>query len=168
MSIITPEELREHVETELEDDALQLHIDAAEQAIDPLAGPLEEITEERHGGSRIVILARPAASITSVFEDDGETELEEETDYRLLSDRRSLRRVDQEWSGRVHVVSVPLDSLALRQLVVIQLVRHAIIGIPGILGFTEGNWSIQFASGETWSSAREDALSGLAAPWHFG
>lgn len=168
MSIITPEELREHVDTELEDEALQIHIDAAEQAIERLAGALEEFTEERHGGSRIVILARHAATVSEVSEDDGDTDLTEDEDYRLLSDRRSLRRVDQEWSGRVHVTYTPYSDLAVRQLVIIQLVRHALRSIPGVLGFTEGNFSIQFASGETWSSTRDDALSGLGAPWHFG
>lgn len=168
MSIITVEELRELVETDLSDEALQIEIDAAEQAILRVAGSLDDVTEEREGHSEYVILARHAAEITTVSDDDGETELTETDDWILLSDRRSLRRVGARWRHRVQVAYTPADELALRQMVIVQLVRHAITGTPGVIGFTEGNWSIQFASGETWSAARQGVLDGVGLPWHFG
>jgi hypothetical protein len=53
----------------LSDPAMQLLLDAAEQAINLYAGPVGDVTETLTAGSGdLVMLSRPASAITSVSE----------------------------------------------------------------------------------------------------
>ena len=171
MSTLTVAELRSLVATELSNDALQLLIDAAEEQLVNL--PTGEITETYRGGSSVIILRWPAAAIDSVREADMTTDVPAD-EYRLsATDSRSLwRRIPGlaqpgTWSGPVTVVSTTRSQANLRKLATVQLVKGAINNNPGVLGMTEGNWTIQFENGSTWSAAIDDALSVADQPWSF-
>jgi len=171
--IIEIEDLRTLVETDLVDAALELELSAAEAELDRIAGPLGEVREYHRGGGYALILHRFAGSIRIVREPLASADLVASA-WRLDPDRRSLWRLDSSglattWAdGLVSVYYQPSDDLALRQAVAVALVRGAITGVPGVLGMTEGNFSIQFANGQTWSSVRDDVLSSAARPWGFG
>jgi hypothetical protein len=171
MSTLTVAELRSLVATELTDAALQLLIDAAEEQLAGL--PAGDITETYRGGSSVIILRWPASAVVSVREADYTTDVPAD-EYRLsATDSRSLWRKiagasePGTWAGPVTVVSTSASHAALRKLVTVQLVKGSINNNPGVLGMTEGNWTIQFDNGTTWSADTEDALAVAAAPWSF-
>ena len=69
MAILTVDEIREHVETDLPDTALSRLVDNADQEIIDRLGALATQTEVVHGnGLYVLSLARKAASITSATE----------------------------------------------------------------------------------------------------
>ena len=166
------DQVREHVVTALGDGALVRAVEDAEAAIDRVGGPVGEIREERPGrGSAIIILARRAASIRAIREHGDDEDLAGD-DWRLLSDQRSIRRLHDGTNAahawRRPIVSYqPVDELATRRMVAIELVKGSLTSMPGVLGFTEGNWTIQYANGQTWRSSRQDALDELGPEWGF-
>jgi hypothetical protein len=179
MSDLTVEELQGLVETELGADALQLLIDAAEEMLPPLIA--DSLVEHYPGGSRVIILDHVADVVATVREGDATEALEAGTgdddpdaEYRLESDGRSITRLEphsetaiRRWWGPVRVEYVPRSKTNLRKLVTVELVKGALANNPGVLGITEGNYTVQFANGETWSSTSLDALSRLDEPWSF-
>lgn len=173
MSSLTVEELRAQVETDLADADLQLLINAAEQAVARVAGPLGDVVEIRAGGSSIVILNRRAATISTIREAGQDEDLDPD-DFWLRSDQRSIDRLEtgpdpsSTWRGPVVVTYSPVDDVAERKAIAIKLVELDLSSTPGVLGFTEGNWSIQFPNGETWGATRADLLSAAAPLWTFG
>jgi len=173
-------DLREHIETELEDSALERLLAAAYDQIDAVAGPTGELIEHHAGGSRFIILRRFAAEADSggeqieVREADAAAALDPATEWRILSDRRSIERLEpgcetceRRFFGPVEVIYVPRADDAIRDLVAIELVKGDVTSNPGVLGMTEGNWTIQYANGTTWSSSQAGALEAVAAPWSF-
>lgn len=173
MSSLTVEEVQGLVETDLSPESLQLLIDAAEQAIARVAGPTGEVVEIRDGGSSVVILNRFAAAIGSVREASATEDLNED-DFWLRSDRRSIDRLAtgpspaRLWRGPVVVTYTPVDEVAERKAIALKLVQLDLDAHPGVLGFTEGNWSIQFPNGESWGATRADLLAGSGPLWSFG
>lgn len=177
MSNLTVEELRTFIATELADSALQLLIDAAEEQLANV--PSGEISEQYRGGSRVIILRRPAESISSIREANAGADLDDgdpdpaTAEYQLQPDGRSIYRIDpgltyyRYWWGPVTIVSTPRALASLRKVATVQLVKGAIANNPGILGMTEGNWTIQFENGSTWSEAIDDGLAALDPPWAF-
>jgi hypothetical protein len=178
-STLSVAELRTLAATELTDAALQLLIDAAEEQLATL--PVGQVTERYRGGSSVIILRWPAASVDSVTE-VWESVVVPPAEYRLSpTDSRSLWRsipgtgeaaipATSElgvWRGPVTVVSTPLSLASLRKVATAQLVKGAISNNPGVLGMTEGNFTIQFENGSTWSAAVDDALAVADAPWNF-
>src|SRR5689334_11048517 len=71
MTLLTVDELREHITTTLVDAALQRLLDDAEAAIVQFAGPVASVTELVDGGGSTIVLARPidsAGAVTTVIE----------------------------------------------------------------------------------------------------
>jgi hypothetical protein len=172
--LLTVAELREHVTTALGDDALERLLDAAEQAIATIAGPVGDLTEIRDGGGSYIFLPRPASEIDTVTEWLGyssERALDED-DYSLRSDGISLRRLttgpnaSAYWVGPVEVVYTPLDDVAARQAVQLALVRLFLDHHPGVTSESIGDWSETFASNSVWNYAleRDGILATLRAP----
>lgn len=174
--ILTLVDVRAQLNTALDDDALQMQIDGALAAIELVAGPLDPHVEERRGGASVIVLARRYASIESVSEyyaTDNVVELAED-DWALGADGRSLTRrgygtnPGYGFGGRVRVEGTPADETAIRRIVALQLIKHNLATTPGVLGFTEGNWSIQFPNGETWGATQAELLGTIGPLWHFG
>jgi|CXWL01.1.fsa_nt_gi hypothetical protein len=135
MAILTTDEVREHVETDLVDDALDRLIDNADQEIIDRLGVLATHTDVLPGGGLPALpLTRRASAITSVVERIGETNYTLGTDdYRLDSNGFSLHRAQGAtypalvWSGEVTIVAVPYGGaageLAAREKLLVDLVR---------------------------------------------
>lgn len=131
--LLTVAQLREHVQTDLSDAALQRILDAEEGEIVRRYGSHTEASETLQGGDRLLFLNRPAASIGEVVETVGvgDTVLDA-ADYRLWDDGRYLERLTTGanpslyWAERVTVTYVPADQSAQRRLVLVQLVKLAL------------------------------------------
>ncbi len=160
--ILTVDELREHVNTDLADTALQRLLDAAEWAIVNRAGAPGARTELAAGGYRFIALSRPAASIGSIVETVGSTDLTLATDDYLiglgemlverLSTGTNARSV---WNDRVTVVYTPVDDDPVRKEVQIALCKLAINHQPGLAEEIIGEWTERFTNNSAWSNQAE-------------
>jgi hypothetical protein len=136
--ILTVDELREHVTTALEDDALQRLLDAAEAEIVRYAGDPGAAVEILHGSGRYLTLDRPAESITSITEAWGATSTTlSASDWLLYPSGLVLERLTtgpngrSSWWRRVTVTYTPRDDEALREKAQIDLVNLALNYNPG-------------------------------------
>lgn len=135
MAILTADEVREHVETDIGDSALGRLIDNADQEIIDRLGALASHKEVIQGdGLDILPLARKASAITSVVERVDETDYTlAASDYELQGDGYALRRAQGSsypaliWRGQVTVVYVPIGGvsgeLSARKKLLVDLVR---------------------------------------------
>lgn len=135
-NILTADEVREHIETDLVDDALQRIIDAADAEIIRKLGALDSQTDVLQGGSRYLHLSRKASAITAVSERYNIEMLGltvvplAADDYRLLADGRRIERLQAGtngascWQGEVEIESTPADAgLAERKALLVKLVQ---------------------------------------------
>lgn len=166
MAILTVDELREHVNSGLPDDALQRLLDAAEAAIVGRAGAAGERTEIVGGGNRFVSLARPldAAQTVAITEQTpyGSTVTTlSANDYLVRNGGMLLERLStgdnprQTWYGYVTVTYTPESDEALRRGVQIDLVNLQLTYTPLLTGQTIGSWSEQYAANSAWNQSTE-------------
>lgn len=163
MASLSVAEFREHVTTSLGDDAIELLLDAAWQAIAIVAGEEGDVVEVRDGGGSYVFLSRRATSVDSVKEWLGYSyeQTLDAADYRLLSDGLSLRRLNSGttpatyWAGPVEITATAVDDDALRQSLQLQLVSLFLNHHPGITAQWIGDWREEFQSAANWSYASE-------------
>lgn len=171
---LTPAQFREHHPTSLVDAALQRLIDAAEGAITARFGAIASFSDRRRGGSLLLFLSRPAASISSVTERYGDPlgvtdVLLSANDYTLLPGGLTLRREytgahpADRWTDDVVVVFVPADDSAQRTRVTIALVQLDISHNPGLSSEQIGDWSASYAdnSAMNYGLEREAILATL-------
>lgn len=159
-TLMTVDEMREHVETALSDDALQRLMDAAEDDINDHAGLLtmedydtaaertEWVTNQfRNRMIRVKMPVESIVSITSVYSGnptDTEDPLVDDEDYWF--DGVNIHRKGYFWGDRVEVVYIPKNTLSQRRACLILLVRLAINSEPGI----------GFEGAATWQSTSQD------------
>lgn len=132
MALLSLMEVRGLFETDLSDAALQTLLDAAAAEIVQHAGPHASASALfRESLSRVLVLQRAAASITSVHErvDDIETALAA-ADYRLVADRELVRQWTGPnprtyWGDEVRVAYVPASDLPVRRRAQADLVKLA-------------------------------------------
>jgi hypothetical protein len=165
MPLLTADQLREHIEVDLDDDALERILASEEQAIVQRFGAHETASETLMGRDRFVTLYRPAASITSVVEWDGSESVTLHTsDYRFWFGGRAIeRRIDgvnarATWAPRVVVTYVPADEAALRTRVLIDLCK-LVIEFGGLAEVWVGDYR---AKSPDYSRTRESLLRQLA------
>lgn len=132
MSTLTVSELRDHVETDLIDSALQRIVDAEEEELISRFGPRSSQTDVLCGGGLHIFASRPLKVVTSVVEWDGTTATTlVAADYRLSADRRTLERLatgtnqSTIWSDEVTLSYIP-DDAAKWTRTLIDLVRLAL------------------------------------------
>lgn len=131
MSLITTDELREHVETDLSDDALQRLIDANEKEIIRKFGAhATQIDYVEPGRSDCLFLSRPPSEITEVVERWGDTETTlSADDYELIANWKRLNRLSTGtnptsfWGDRVKVTYTPVDQNDERKGVLVDLCK---------------------------------------------
>lgn len=134
MATVTISDLREHIETDLTDDALTRLLDGAVSDVEGRFGTDAAVTEERDAaGLRFIRLMRPATSITSVVEKGLDREVLytlDASDYTLRHGGRLLERLTGGnnaryggWAPIVEVVYTPAEEEVIRNLVIIDLVR---------------------------------------------
>ena len=166
--ILSVSELREHVNTDLGDDALQRLLDAAEWAIVNRAGATGARTEIASGGYRFIVLARPAASISSVVETAGWSDSVGASDITLAADdylvgagemliERLITGTNQRsvWGARVTTVYTPVDDDPVRIECQIALCQLALNYQPGLAEETIGTWTERFTNNSAWSNQAE-------------
>jgi len=130
--LVTAGDVRAHgLETDLTDEALEHMIQAEEAALIDRFGPHGSAVEDFVGRARTILLRRRAQAITSVTEYDAEhrpVSLAPE-DYALVHDGWGLARLATGphpatfWGRRVKVEYVPVDEIAKRRQIIIQLVK---------------------------------------------
>jgi len=131
-ALLTLAQIREHVETDLSNDALQRLIDSEDAEIVQRYGALSTQTETLRGGSERLFLSRLVSSITSISEEVGETTTTlAADDYEIWWNQELDRQADgthgrSTWGERVTVVYVPQTMTAQRTAVLTQLVQLAV------------------------------------------
>jgi hypothetical protein len=132
MALLTVAQIRQHIETDLEDDALQRIIDAEDAEITRRFGATSTQTDVLKGGSEYLFLSRKATTIASVTEEVYETTTTLATDDYDLWWNQALERDPDgtngrtTWGERVTVVYTPQDITAQRRGVLIALVQLAV------------------------------------------
>lgn len=170
---MTPAELREHVETDLSDDALTRILAAEEAAIVQRAGSASSETQYMTCyGTRELRLRRDAASITEIgvraHADEDETALAAD-DYRLEPPRTLVRlgggtNGASGWIGKVRVLYVPTTDTELRERVLVDLCRLAVEN-RGLESERAGDTSQSFADYQRERNRLLDQLMGRVAPF---
>lgn len=130
MPLLTTADIRPHVETALDDTALQRIVDRIDAdvvaRVGPHAGPLTEVVA---GRTQSIYVRRPIASVTTVREgnviDAGATTLTVDTHYRLWAAEGRLERLPAGagFGQLVEVVYTPVDDTEQRKRVLLELVR---------------------------------------------
>lgn len=150
---LTVEQLRQHIDTPLEDDALERLLAAAYEAIADRVGEDAERGELLSARGDLLMLARRAASIESVTEIHGSATLElDEDDYELRPGGRTLRRLLTGtnpaycWRYRNDVRYTPHVGDADRDRVAIALVGLDSGYQPGLTGERVGDHQVTFAA----------------------
>lgn len=170
MAILTVDELREHIESPLGNDALQLLLDAAEELIVARAGASGARTEIIDGGGRYLPVSRPIDSISSIKELVGTTETTLAADDYLERGDLLLQRLEygtnpsSYWRGRVTVAYTPATDDASRKKVQLDLCQLALTYQPGLAEEDIGAWRQVFTtSNSAWNvdSEREAILAQL-------
>lgn len=154
MTLLTVDELQEHVQTTLGDDALQRLLDDAEAAITAYAGAVGTAVEIVNGGAGRISVSRPIDSVTTIVERDGWTSPvtlavdDWETYGRFeLTRLRTGTNSSRAWRGPVRITYVPVDDTATREMVQVELIRLSIATNPGLASETVGAWTQTYASG---------------------
>lgn len=159
-TLLTPAELRDHVETDLSDAALQRFLDSEEAEIVRRYGPHATASETLAGGGRWLVLARDAAAVTAVVETMGDVETALDVDtYRLWPGGR-IERLGASWAPRVAVTYTPRDETAQRRLALINLCKLA-IAYSGLKSEGVGSGDYQ-ATALDYTGEREKLLRALA------
>lgn len=137
-SQVTIETIRDHVETGINDQALQVLLDDAVGQVEGRFGTDAAITLRLIGGGQYLRLQRPALTVTSITESNEQRTFlytigALNTDYDLLYGGRVIQRLTggtiyywQRWAPVVDIVYVPRPEQALRDRVVIDLVKLAV------------------------------------------
>jgi len=136
MSLATIAEVRNHVETDLVDIALQQLIDDAELEIDVRIGEVDEQIDEIENEEpfpSLIFPSRKVSSVTSIIEEIGDdiTTLEDD-DFRLRQGGAAIERLStgtnprSTWGEIITVEYEPIDDTARRKRVIIDLVKLAV------------------------------------------
>ncbi len=138
--LLTADQIRTHVETDMVDTAVNRLIDDAESEMVRLYGPhVDDITEIHTPGpgQKYLFTKRPIDEVTSVTELTttyaGETDLVlDDADDYVLEGKTQLRRLgtgtnpSTMWAAHVTVEYTPVDDTTRRERVLIDLVKLAV------------------------------------------
>lgn len=135
MSILTVNQLREHVETDLLDDALQRLADGAEGTIIAAIGSLTARTDVLGGLHRSIWATAAVSAVTFIkernFDDDTQVTLAAD-DYRQEGGKRFIRLGNgtnprQSWARYVEIAYTPDIDTGILQTVQIALVKLGVV-----------------------------------------
>jgi hypothetical protein len=168
---LTVDGLRDFIETSLDDTSLGLYLDAAYEAIDAILGPAgyddspSPVTEVVTGvAGPLLMLAKPAESITLIVEQD--TELAQD-DYELIGNQL-VRRLSTGtnprtcWYGRVMPTYQPVSDVNTRDRAAIALVQLDLNHEPGVASERLGDHAISFGSADDYTRDRAAILASLS------
>lgn len=149
--MLTVTEAREHLDTELGDEALERLLVAAYQDIADYAGTATSVSELLMPGSgELLRLSRRATAVTSVIERgtalaDDDYQLRAQTLERLATGTHPSSR----WHGRVDVTYTPFDDEDRRDQAALALVRLDLNHNPGLMSQSLGAWSETYQNNAT-------------------
>lgn len=164
MTILTANELRGHVETDIDDVALNRLATGAEALIVSVAGVIASQTDYLEGGTQNIYTTRGVEAITSIIErdfvDDAATTLSAD-DYRLQAGFRLVRLREGTnartfWAQHVEVAYTPDVDTGLIQTVQIGLVK---LGV----GYT-GSQRERFGDVDIWHQEYRNEVQSLLMP----
>lgn len=169
-TLIDPTTLRQHLETDLKDPALQRLLDDADAAIIDRYGPhAGNITVDLEGAQKLLFLDRPATAIVTVSEyairDDNVPLVLAANDYRSLFGGHSLERLTTGtnartmWGERVTVLYSPTDEAAKRTMIEIDLATLAANMKIGVTLESIGDYQARYAD---YTAERERILQRLS------
>jgi hypothetical protein len=170
---MTTEELREHVECEVGDAALQRHIDDAEAEIDYRFGSntsktevftVEHPTKVLYPGKRVSSVTEVVERLETSYVTGYDTTTLSANDYELTNSIRIDRLPTGDnprtyWGDRVEVTYVPEDKQAQRDGVVIDLVKLA-LAFDGYSSASLGDFDYDL---KDYTATRENILARLSA-----
>lgn len=169
---LTVDDLRQHVTSELEDEALERVLEAAYEAIDDYAGAEGSIRELLTAGpGDLLMLSRSAESVTSVSEGRSTPTVLATNDYELIGNQLLRRLRDgthpaSGWVSRpVDVVYVPMADMMTRDRVAIDLVKLETTFAPGLASQRLGEWAESYAASDAadYRAQRAGILASLFA-----
>lgn len=149
MSLLTLTELKDHIETDLPDDALQIVLDNADAEVIRLGGDhaLPRVQTFRigdiapNGSSRIEL--RWAADLVTAVTEDGDNVAE--SDYHLELNGRMLVRDNKLWSPPVVASYQRVDDISQRKMVIIDAVRlHLDYSLSQMTSIGNDEYQIQY------------------------
>jgi len=126
MTLVTVDEARALIKTQLDDLQLQTMIDRLEAFIVSKVGLPQtvaedvEFTETFHGGTRHLYLARKILSIVTITSDGTSITADE---YRLWENEGIIERINGTWGTKIVVVYCPTNDAPLRKQVTIDALR---------------------------------------------
>lgn len=171
MTLLTADEFRAYVETELSDAALLGMLSAAEAEIDMAAGPVGSTVALFSGGGTLLVLGRAASAFTSVIETWGSTVTTlAADDYLVHPGGYVLERLNtgtnprSRWWGRITVTYTPVDDANLRKDVQRELVSLAINVPAGLSLKTIGSWTEQYRQAAEGNEKERDAILARLSP----
>ena len=166
-TLLTVSQMREHLETDLTDEALQRILNAEEAEIVSRYGAHATATEMLPGDGEWLILERTPSTITSVTEiADNVSTVLATNDYRIWP-KGKLERLNTGtnartyWAPIVTVVYVPEDATAQRRGVLIRLVTLA-AKYAGLKSESVGSGDYSMSSAD-YTAEREALLRSLAS-----
>ena len=163
MALLTIPEVRQNVETGLENDALQRVMDAAEEDITQRHGAVASQVDYLEGGLKSLWTTRPILSITSVVESVGTTDTTLATDDYIQRHDTQIDRLDtgtnsrQRWGDAVKITYVPIDTTNRRIMAYIKLIKLE-VEYSGLDNSKEGDYS---SKGLDYQMERNKILSTL-------
>jgi hypothetical protein len=166
-TLMTVSQIREHLETDLTDEALQRILNAEEAEIVQRYGAHATATEMLPGDGEWLVLERTLSTITSVTEiADSVSTVLATNDYRIWPKGKLERLVTGTnprtyWAPVVTVVYVPEDATAQRRGVLIRLVTLA-AKYAGLKSESVGSGDYSMSSMD-YTAEREALLRSLAS-----
>jgi len=178
--LLTVEDLRKHITTSLDDEALQRMLDANEAAINLVAGPLGVSVTEIHypvGYESIILTNRRYQTTTSpdtpiIVEGYGTPDARTlaSDDFRVSGS--AIRRLyfgtnpsSYFYAGPVAITGTPEDDTAIREMALVALCRLDVEFKPGIRAITVGKRRTEYQSaqdsGGDYLTQRNAILDGL-------
>ena len=166
MALLTATEVRQHIETDLGDTALDRLINDADlEIIDRLGAVASQTEVFKEPSNKHIILARKASSISSVVERIIDTDYTlAASDYTLMGDGYTVERLQGSgypnniWQGIVTIVYVPPDETASRKRLLVDLVKLT-LAYDGRLSSGIGDVRVQgFSDYQAQRNALFDAL----------
>lgn len=179
MSILTNDELREHVETSLSDDALDRLIASNEAELNEWAGvfvpavttpapaPIANVTETIFLPGTSVLSLRQAPdpehveSVTVYYSPQDDGREIETTEYYLRGSGLYQALPGGYWPWKTVVVYRPLDSLAVRKMALVDLCKLDLATNFGLSSIQIGDWAESYASGPYGVEGYEAARSAI-------
>ncbi len=135
MTILSATQLREHIETDLGDTALDRLAAAAESLIEAVIGPVSARTDDLKGGVKRIYTTAAVTTITSIkerdFADDDQVTLSA-NDWRKEAGFRFIRlnngdNARELWAEEVEIIYAPEVDTGMIQGVQITLVKQAVV-----------------------------------------